>query len=121
MRQSLPPFAAFLHRSTAPGSYCYHAQVRSPAEDLRKLETPEAAAGSLPRFGPDWDAAIEHGIDVTLLLENAKETPARRIRRMDASRRFAAAVRRRTATESVVRELARRKLREKLEAFGPER
>lgn len=33
-------------------------------------------------FGPDWDAAIAYGIDVSLLLENLSLTPAQRLRRL---------------------------------------
>lgn len=33
----------------------------------------------LPSFGPDWDAAIAYGIDVSLLLENLARTPAERL------------------------------------------
>ena len=33
----------------------------------------------LPSYGPDWDAAIEYGIDVSLLEENLALTPTQRI------------------------------------------
>lgn len=33
-------------------------------------------------FGPDWDAAIEAGIDVHLLLENLELTPTERIEQL---------------------------------------
>lgn len=36
----------------------------------------------LPSFGPDWDAAIDFGIDVSLLLENLERTPAQRLERL---------------------------------------
>ena len=72
-------------------------------------------------YGPAWDAAIEHGIDVTLLLANLKLTPAQRIARLDRLNRFAADVQRRTVPAKIREALARRRLEEKLEALGPER
>ncbi len=42
----------------------------------------------LPSFGPDWEAAIDFGIDVTLLLENLALTPAQRLRRMQQAVEF---------------------------------
>ena len=34
---------------------------------------------SFPSYGPDWDAAIEYGIDVSLLIHNLELTPGERI------------------------------------------
>ncbi len=34
---------------------------------------------AFPSCGPDWDAAIEYGIDVSLLDENLRLTPTERI------------------------------------------
>ena len=36
----------------------------------------------LPSFGPDWEAAIDYGIDVSLLFENLGLTPAQRLERL---------------------------------------
>lgn len=36
----------------------------------------------LPSYGPDWDAAIAYGIDVSLALENLERTPAQRLARL---------------------------------------
>ncbi|MFP2927414.1 hypothetical protein ACLESO_19885 [Pyxidicoccus sp. 3LG] len=35
-----------------------------------------------PSYGPDWDAAIEAGVDVSLLLENLELTPTERIEQL---------------------------------------
>jgi hypothetical protein len=32
-----------------------------------------------PSYGPDWDAAVEYGVDMALLEENLKRTPAERL------------------------------------------
>jgi len=42
----------------------------------------------LPSYGPDWEAAIDFGIDVTLLLENLSLTPGQRLRRMQQVAEF---------------------------------
>lgn len=42
----------------------------------------EWARERLPSHGPDWDAAIEYGIDVSLLLENLALTPGQRLERL---------------------------------------
>jgi hypothetical protein len=34
---------------------------------------------AFPSYGPDWDAAIEFGIDLSLLEENLRLTPTERI------------------------------------------
>ena len=36
----------------------------------------------LPSFGPDWEAAIDYGIDVSLLFENLGLSPAQRLERL---------------------------------------
>jgi hypothetical protein len=85
------------------------------------MSTTEEACRSIPGFGSDWDAAITHGVDVTLLLENLALSPAQRIERLDAQNRFAAEVQRRTLPRELDQALAAQRLREKLEALGPER
>jgi hypothetical protein len=42
----------------------------------------EWARRVLPDYGPDWQAAIDFGIDVSLLLENLALTPAERLARL---------------------------------------
>lgn len=42
----------------------------------------------LPSRGPCWDAAIEFGIDVTLLLENLELTPTQRLARLQQANDF---------------------------------
>lgn len=46
-----------------------------------ELAAERRAEGS-PDFGPDWWAAIEFGIDVSLLIENLLLTPAQRLERL---------------------------------------
>jgi hypothetical protein len=38
----------------------------------------------LPSSGPEWDAAIAYGIDVTLLTENLALTPTERLEQLAA-------------------------------------
>lgn len=48
----------------------------------------EWARAELPSYGPDWERAIEFGVDVTLLLENLARTPAERLRRLQQVAEF---------------------------------
>jgi hypothetical protein len=59
-------------------------RMREPAE----LRTTEDAGRSLPSHGPDWDAAIAAGIDVTMIEANLRRRPCERLRRMEAANRF---------------------------------
>jgi hypothetical protein len=36
----------------------------------------------LPSYGPDWDAAIEAGVDVSLLEENLRLSPTERLEQL---------------------------------------
>lgn len=47
----------------------------------------------LPDHGPDWRAAIDYGIDVSLLLENLSLTPDERLRRLQQMVAFHEALR----------------------------
>lgn len=51
---------------------------------------------AFPSYGPDWDRAVEMGIDVSLLLENLSLTPTQRLQRLqelvDATAELRAAV-----------------------------
>lgn len=44
-----------------------------PRELLRK---------AFPSYGPDWDAAIDAGVDVSLLEENLRLTPTERLEQL---------------------------------------
>lgn len=44
---------------------------------------PEELRVAFPSFGPGWDAAVERGIDVSLLLENLSLTPTQRLARLE--------------------------------------
>lgn len=50
---------------------------------LAELETTADAGRSMRSYGPDWDAAIEYGIDVTLLKRNLQLTPTERLMQLD--------------------------------------
>ena len=88
--------------------------------DLAELETTEDAGRMLPSFGPAWDAAIEAGIDVTMLEHNLGLTPAERLRQMTRANRFLAEVQSRTVPDHVIRSREEQRLQEKLAALGPE-
>jgi hypothetical protein len=47
----------------------------------------------LPSYGPDWDAAIEFGVDVAQLEENLALTPEQRILQLEGLLRRHAALR----------------------------
>jgi hypothetical protein len=91
--------------------------MRDPAE----LQTTEDAGRSLPSYGPAWDAAIEAGIDVTMIEHNLRLRPAERLAQMERANRFLAEVQARTVAEPIRRAQREAQLREKLEALGPER
>lgn len=68
--------------------------------DLAQAETPTDIARSLPSSGPAWDAAIEFGIDVTLLEHNLGLTPCERMQQAAQHLRFIEAVQQRTVPSS---------------------
>ncbi len=45
---------------------------------------PDELRVAFPSAGPDWDRAVEMGIDVSLLLENLRLTPAQRLERLES-------------------------------------
>jgi hypothetical protein len=85
------------------GSRCLGARSNSPApswdapcqtedrsgildpvhEHLAALRTTADAGRTLPSYGPAWDAAIEFGIDVTLLEHNLALSPSERLLQLD--------------------------------------
>jgi hypothetical protein len=44
---------------------------------------PSELKHAFPSRGPDWDRAVEMGIDVSLLLENLALTPTQRIAQLE--------------------------------------
>lgn len=54
----------------------------------------------------EWQAAIDFGIDVTLLEENLRRTPAERLCELEAMNSFMDEVQARTVPEDLRRELA---------------
>lgn len=44
---------------------------------------PDELRAAFPSYGPDWDRAVDMGIDVSLLLENLKLTPLERLRQLE--------------------------------------
>ena len=51
--------------------------------DLSTHESTADVGRDLPSYGPAWDAAIEYGIDVTLLDRNLSLTPTERLLQLD--------------------------------------
>jgi hypothetical protein len=86
--------------------------------ELDRIETPTEAARSLPTSGSDWDAAIEFGIDVTLLLRNLGLSPCERMRQAAEHLRFIEAVRQRTVPAEVRARMEHERLWEKIDALG---
>jgi hypothetical protein len=52
-------------------------------EQLAALRTTTEAGRTLPSYGPAWDAAIEFGIDVTLLEHNLALSLSERLQQLD--------------------------------------
>ncbi len=88
------------------------------AEDLVALQNPTDAARSLASHGPEWDAAVEMGIDVMMICQNLELPPHERFRRALAHQRFIDAVQRRTVPAELRAQLERERLREKIAALG---
>ena len=64
------------------------------------------------------EAAIAVGVDVTMLEQNLRLTPAERIRQLDEANRFLEEIQARTLPEQVRREREHQRLMEKLSALG---
>lgn len=45
---------------------------------------PDEIRAAYPSYGPGWDAAVDMGIDVSLLLENLALTPSQRLAQLQA-------------------------------------
>ena len=45
---------------------------------------PDELRAAFPSYGPNWDRAVELGIDVSLLLENLELTPQQRLEQLEA-------------------------------------
>jgi hypothetical protein len=46
------------------------------------MDAREMLRQAFPSYGPDWDAAIEQGVDVSLLEENLRLSPTERIEQL---------------------------------------
>ncbi|MDP1917826.1 MAG: hypothetical protein Q8L14_16400 [Myxococcales bacterium] len=44
---------------------------------------PDELRAAFPSYGPNWDRAVDLGIDVSLLLENLKLTPEQRLAQLE--------------------------------------
>jgi hypothetical protein len=44
---------------------------------------PSELRAAFPSYGPDWDRAVDLGIDVSLLLENLSLTPTQRLAQLE--------------------------------------
>lgn len=88
------------------------------ARELEDLATTEDAGRDRPARGPAWGAAIEAGIDVTLLEHRVRLPPFLRLREHTQHACFTAAVQGRVVPQAVAAALARRRLEESVAAFG---
>ncbi|MEX1368255.1 MAG: hypothetical protein AB1Z98_34310 [Nannocystaceae bacterium] len=88
------------------------------ASDLAALHDPIDAARSLPSLGPEWDAAVDMGIDVMMILRNRELPPYERFCQALEHQRFIDAVQRRTVPAELRAQRERERLREKIEALG---
>ncbi|MEM9457545.1 MAG: hypothetical protein AAGF11_25425 [Myxococcota bacterium] len=89
-------------------------------QDPADLYTTEDAGRTLPSYGPAWDAAIEAGIDVTMIERNLQLSPSERLRQMEEANRFVLEVQSRTVPPHIRQVQDHERLREKLAALGPE-
>ena len=85
---------------------------------LDRAVTPADVARGLPSSGPAWDAAIEFGLDVTLLMHNLSLSPVERLRQAAQHLRFIDAVRQRMVSEELRERMEHDLLWEKIDALG---
>jgi hypothetical protein len=81
-------------------------------------DTPTDAARSLPSYGPEWDAAIELGVDVAMILHNLELSPEQRLEQAARHQRFIDDVQQRTVPPELREQLQRERLWEKIDALG---
>ena len=73
-----------------------------------------------PSYGPEWDAAVEFGIDVSLIESNAELTPAERIEELVTMNRLHEEIQARTLSAEERDRLTAMELTEELARLGPE-
>ena len=73
-----------------------------------------------PSYGPEWDAAVEFGIDVSLIESNAELTPAERIQELVTMNRLHEGIQARTLSAEERDRLTAMELKEELARLGPE-
>lgn len=71
-------------------------------------------------YGLEWDAAVEFGIDVSLIESNAELTPAERIQDLVAMNRLHEEIQARTLSVEERDRLIAMELKEELARLGPE-
>lgn len=81
-------------------------------------DTPIEAARSLPSYGPEWNAAIEFGVDVAMILHNLELSPQQRLEQAATHQRFIHEVQQRTVPPELRAQLERERLWEKIDALG---
>ena len=54
---------------------------RVPSQSL-SMDPRDLLRQAFPSYGPDWDAAIEAGVDVSLLEENLRLSPTERLEQL---------------------------------------
>ncbi len=80
----------------------------------------DESLGSGSSYGPEWDAAVEFGIDVSLIESNAELTPAERIQELVAMNRLHEEIQARTLSPDERDRLEAMELQEELARLGPE-
>jgi hypothetical protein len=64
--------------------------------ELAELQTTTDAARAMPSYGRDWEASIELGVDVMLLMRNLDLRPFERLQQTAQHQHFIDSVQRRT-------------------------
>jgi hypothetical protein len=90
----------------------------SGASDRVGFYTTADAGRSLPSYGPEWDAAIEFGVDVTLILHNLELTPQQRLEQAAAHQQFIDEVQAHAVAPELREQLELERLWEKIDALG---
>jgi hypothetical protein len=104
-------------RLTDTGRYSARELVAARAT-FECADTPLDAMRSLPSYGPEWDAAIELGVDVMMILHNLELSPQQRLEQAARHQHFIDEVQCRTVPPELREKLERERLWEKIDALG---
>jgi hypothetical protein len=107
-----------LVRLTATGNYASEAALLAARAAFECADTPIDAARSMTSYGPEWDAAIELGVDVAMILHTLGLSPQQRLEQAARHQRFIDEVQQRTVPPELREQLERERLWEKIDALG---